>query len=828
MPGVNRRIRLEATGNRPKGAGLPNRRQVDFKEVFFKAPMNRFRGSHGSDWNQGFLVLFFIPGYFFLLFKGGTFSAPLSWPVTLAAHLVLASAGSFIFLRSGTTGFRRAGGFIDMILPALTVYLLLRVIVSPFPRYSMYTFVMFNLHIGVFYSVLQVARSGRGRELILRMVVLGAAGISLFSLIAYFCGHSARASMPLGHHNLLGGYLVITTPLCYGLYRRAGTAGGSGKASAFWLSLTITCAAALLVSGSMGSLLSILLSIVFAVVVFRRSGSPGRADVEIDGPGNLSPKIQNALVVSVLVLLLLWAAPPFRETLNRIPSLVPGTGDSSILFRYQIYRGALDGIRENLFFGSGPGTTPFLFSLFKRQVPNAFSPGQTVAQLHNAYLQIGFELGLVGLLFLFLLQGHFLQRLVRRVREEHRATVDPEMFFQPFFLTSLAGYSLNALTDSQLHVPAVTVTLTVVAALTLRPGQNILKQPPVAIASSSRRAEKSVGVGEDGNRAGSFHSGDFFRPERIRVACILFYGLIFCGSILFLARIHAAGYYYHAALKGIENNEDAAAVIHNLERACAIDRDFGFYHFELGYFLELTAGSLEIAGKHRHAAFLEERALREMEIALEYNPYSSIYLIHAGGLLQRLGQHEKALAKLRLAGILDYFSPFPFFYSGMCLHALDRDAEAVTEFAKAVTRFPRLIFASFWRENGNMLIFNSVLNSLRQCAIDGSAGAYEKDIVRWFYDIYRDFQSRMTASDNGPGIGPAVMYVQKNDLGDRPYSLYVFRKKGLVLNSAPIGIFGIFLNRRILDRPFEVFLEPMVKTEALLSAQPRAAAGMER
>jgi len=754
------------------------------------------RESHDSIRVHGFCILLSVPAYYFLLFKGGTFLSPFSWPVTLVAHTLLSAAGLLVLQRFKINKFRYAGGFIDVSLLVIFIFLLFQVFLSSLPRYSIYTFVMFILHVTVFYFFLQNMRSHEDWVFTLRMICFGAAGVSLYSLTFYLSGHSVRASMPLGHHNLLGGYLVLTIPLCFGLYRREVGRAGFNPSSFVWLAATFISVAALLASGSMGSLISFLFSTLVTVVISQRS-------VLLDG-GRMTSVLRKKTPVIFLKAVICFASivlcfrllPVFRETGIRILNLVLGGADTSVLFRYQIYKSAMNGILDKPVFGSGLGLTPFFFPLFKWQVPTAFSPGQTVAQLHNTYLHLGFELGLTGLILVLVLQSHLLLNLLKSVRNVDPNNASSGNGMKPYFLASLSGYSLNALTDSQLHVPAVTITLTLVVVLSLRTA--------LAAPKAHRKAD--------------FPYNYFVFRGRRSLLWLILCGCLLFWAISFIVKINTAGYYYYSALKGIERNEDAETLINDLERACKVDPDFGFYHFELGYFLEIFASSLEITGEHHRASVLISEAVKEMEIAEDLNPYSSIYLVHAGGLLYRLNQYEKALEKLRTAGALDYYSPFPAFYSGMSLHSLGRDDEAVVEFTKAIKRFPRLVFASYWQEGDNGRILRNVLESLRKDSRTNIVGANKKELVYAFFRKFHRFQSRL--ADPGESGPPATrIYMQKNDLDDRPYSLYVFKKKGLVIYSAPINIFEIFENNRLLDKPFSAFLEPGMTAKSLRASE---------
>jgi len=220
--------------------------------------------------------------------------------------------------------------------------------------------------------------------------------------------------MPLGHHNLLAGWLVFLLPLAaVGLHRT-----GARR----WLAATALTlgTGAILATGSL----------------------LGMAALTLQG------------------LLAAWWWPPLRKPLAMVTGLVAlsqiprglrilTASDLSSQARLLYLQAAWDGITERPAWGWGPGSTPWLIARFLKPDPAVNPPSQVVGDFHSLPAQLAFELGLVGLL---LGSGLWLFFIFRRWPARGKATPGHE---QLACLLGLAGGALYLLGNAPVTVLAL-------------------------------------------------------------------------------------------------------------------------------------------------------------------------------------------------------------------------------------------------------------------------------------------------------------------------------------------------------------------------------------
>ncbi len=253
--------------------------------------------------------------------------------------------------------------------------------------------------------------------------------VCLIALIRWQTLSLSRASLPLGHHNLLAGWLVLVFPLALAAGRFPGVSR--------WLA-TGTGAFGLVTMAATGSLLgatAVAIQAICAAVWWKR--------------------------------LRLWLIPGLLTfavlTLPRLLSMTRTT-DPSMLARVSYLEGGWRGLLERPSLGWGPGAVPWTLGEFLRPVAGILPASQIVGDLHSLPLQVAYEIGAAGLLLVLAIAGIF---YLRR-REEMGVSDDPLQ--QRAALLGLLGGAVFALGSAPLAVPALPVTAAVVTGLAL-PGQ---------------------------------------------------------------------------------------------------------------------------------------------------------------------------------------------------------------------------------------------------------------------------------------------------------------------------------------------------------------------
>lgn len=243
----------------------------------------------------------------------------------------------------------------------------------------------------------------------------------------------ARASMPLGHHNLLALFLLPLLMLALVELVKTRELRTTRAARRLCATSLLAGSAALLATGSLAGLVGF--GVGLAVVVLR-TAAPG--DTEDRFPRSY-PWVAGAL----LLLASVSAAPRVLDLL--------GGEDSSANARAVYARAAWDGLLERPFFGHGPGSAGWLLPRFVRPELGVNPAGEIVSDPHSFVLLALFETGLVGAALAALLVGTLGVRLLGEPREKATAA-----------LAALCAFAVMASASGWFVTPAVWIPLLLV------------------------------------------------------------------------------------------------------------------------------------------------------------------------------------------------------------------------------------------------------------------------------------------------------------------------------------------------------------------------------
>jgi uncharacterized protein involved in response to NO len=248
-------------------------------------------------------------------------------------------------------------------------------------------------------------------------------------------------SFPLGHQNLVAGFLVLTLPIAVGVafyykdWRR-------------WLGNAATLMGLIVMvsTGSRGGFLglgaALVLGVVFALL--------------IDWSWKKVRLAAGALVILLsLIGILISSNGNFRY---RIGAIFTGQ-DLNILSRNWAWGVGLKEWQDNPWFGVGIGANPYTFDQYQsgmRQYPWSTMLFQ---QLHNSLIQVLAELGSLGGIAILITLG-LLVRSIWKLYQVKQLTILPSSVF-----CGLTGYGLMSLTDYELEVPAISMALVILVAL---------------------------------------------------------------------------------------------------------------------------------------------------------------------------------------------------------------------------------------------------------------------------------------------------------------------------------------------------------------------------
>jgi tetratricopeptide (TPR) repeat protein len=246
-------------------------------------------------------------------------------------------------------------------------------------------------------------------------------------------------SFPLGHQNFVAGFLVLTLPVAAGIafhykdWRR-------------WLGIgTVLLGLWDMVStGSRGGFIGLGVALILSIV-FTLINDWSWKKVKL-AAGAL-------LILLSLIGILISSNGNFRY---RIGAIFTGQ-DLNILSRNWAWGVGLREWQENPWFGVGLGANPYTF----KQYATSQYPWSRMLfqQLHNSFIQVIAELGSLGGLAI-LATVALIAWLTWKLHHAGRLTLLSISIFCGF-----AGYGIISLTDYQLEVPAISLTLALLTAL---------------------------------------------------------------------------------------------------------------------------------------------------------------------------------------------------------------------------------------------------------------------------------------------------------------------------------------------------------------------------
>jgi hypothetical protein len=264
------------------------------------------------------------------------------------------------------------------------------VLASPVPRAGLFGWLLGPIVFLAFKGLASlVERAPESAEFALALSVVVVSGSAL---VLWGMGWGPRPALPLGHHNLLAFWLVLTLPLA---------------------------AAGLAFSGQRRGWGGFALGIGGWALASTRSlaGAVGFAAAVAWAWPRLSRALQRLLLGAALLLLATFG--------GRLRDLLMGE-DPSFQARIGYLEAALSGAKERVLWGWGLGSTPWLLAEWMTPRPGWNPPAEGVGEAHSLAAQLLFELGLPlggGVFLAGLLLPWWLERRASGLEESLRLRI---------------------------------------------------------------------------------------------------------------------------------------------------------------------------------------------------------------------------------------------------------------------------------------------------------------------------------------------------------------------------------------------------------------------
>lgn len=554
--------------------------------------------------------------YLFFVLAGGTFQGVTRPLIAAGAHLLFAASSFYAALLAYRGRLERLGRGADLLLALLFIFLVAAALGSPIPRITLFFIAPFAGITSLLYTApawwkKHSATAGEtgtqdfgnrlGNILFIGLFAVTIAAAAKMA-VDYLSGFSGRPHFPMGHKNFLAGFIVLTLPAA-----AAFSISLKGYPRVFGCIASFAVLSLLFATASVGGLFGVVASCLAGFYFYSRKKAGFRRPAGLTG-----------LVILGAVLVFIATPGTVRYT-SRFANISSEGIDLSTGNRLDYASGAFQALKESPLKARGAGSTAFLYVEDKIHKPDEDVIGKHLSQLHNTYVNLLYELGIPGAALLLLLLAALAVPLVGPGKRSPGGEA---------MICGIFGYAVFAISDSQLHVHAIPLTLIL-----------------VYIAARSGIPAKTGVPGLPRWSASIFAAAGLFT-------------VLFCGWIDIA---HTIG---HRGVSRILNEIDTGITTESLGRSFAdlklaakIDPRLGFYQYEAAVVGQDLIRRL--SGPESEQVAVETSLL--FRSAVRFSPGPGQYALHAGGFLAQQGAYEVSLDILRIARALEIYSPFPRF-----------------------------------------------------------------------------------------------------------------------------------------------------------------------
>ena len=550
----------------------------------------------------------------------------------------------------------------------------------------------------LFYLLVDLWRAGRGPEIVPSLVIVGSF-VPLLSLIEYLAWYGGLLPVPLrsgdgswlsvagwagilpsaSHRpifavnaNHLAAVLALGIPFLVGRLLAGPTRRGRALAL---LALALVCVPFLLTlsrGGLLAGLVAISSTLVLTLLATGRPvRSPRRRLLTLMGVvGGLLAGLAGALVATGFQAGLVgnWLRP---ETLtNRLP----------------FWGAAIDLLARHPLAGVGPGGFGLALAGYAAQWPDL----HRVQLAHNGLLQIGAELGGIGILA----AGWLIGTLILVFHRRWRASRGGERLGLVPIGGALIGFLAANVFDAYFTFQLVMIPVTILVVMLVAPVAPVTSSPAQAgralaaaqlwkerraFARPDRRTQlKPAEIGDPATTA----------PYRLPLAV-----LAGCGAILVVVSInHAWAAFAQARLAASSGQWRQAE--RDLERAAARDPSFPFYFSQLGLVRGFLAEEAALSPAEQRA-----RATWAAAAYQQGRPLAQpTDLLNEARLQELAGDLTAAVETAQAAVERSPWDPLPLLNWGRWLELTGDRSGAIAAYSRAIARAPELRRAEFWLE----------------------------------------------------------------------------------------------------------------------------------
>jgi O-antigen ligase len=277
---------------------------------------------------------------------------------------------------------------------------------------------------------------------------------ALAGLGSFFGSGSHRATAAYGNSQLLAAFLAPLLPMVLALAHGAATRGGQRMAAIAAAMVAVTLVLTYNRSAWLGSAVGVM---VVAAWIVRITPQGQRVK---QTRGWILPAMATLAALGLCLAIFGGGRETGARVIAKARTLAAVSQIGVFQWRLEMWRGCAEMIRARPAMGWGIGSFPAHAGAYSAVAPSAAQVadrGVTLSSLaHNEYLQLGAELGLIGLALYLAVLGGFFTRAAGRLRQ---TTSEPRKWLLVGALGAVAAYCVSALGNPGGHFGDVSPVL---------------------------------------------------------------------------------------------------------------------------------------------------------------------------------------------------------------------------------------------------------------------------------------------------------------------------------------------------------------------------------
>lgn len=608
-----------------------------------------------------------------------SYSASVSWPWILLWQTAFLLAGAWCIwtLRQFSIPFRFLGYGLDWIVIAALFVATISALQSDFKVVGLWNALLLSNYAVTLYISVHWLRNGLSRHFLWLITAISGFVTSVIGIafwqpspemwLSNNFNTALRNSWPLGHHNFVGGYELLTFPIVLSFFWFY--TGWRRYLSAIAAAIV---AFSLYISGSRGALVgAIAMVVVFgsAFLIRRRK--------------NLSKRSLIAVTCVLLAVAFLVFSNPRMRTLFSLSvspeanSITATTALSDGPARDRIFmlQATQNILSVRPMFGVGPGNLSRVYNLYR---PTDAGTGlDLVQQMHNMPAQILSELGIIGFTtYIAWLIG--LTKIGIKLKQKIQKR---DQYIFCGITASFLGYAVSSLTDYQLENIGISMTLLVMTASLINLGDEYIDSSSATLVLSHKH-------------------------RRVLSLCIL---AVTCASLQIWLRFDAGLYLAKAASNNIRMGNIVAADNNWSKASSLVPWDPTYAVLAAEQLVSIKKGAANLEDKKE----LTKSALEYLESTTQSAPNDPWFNQNLATLAIENNDPKKAeWYALRASQLFPRNHSLVYYTLGLSYLEQNLTEKAVTAFSLEALAKPSFLFTDLWSTEPFIDLLPAVVNKI--------------------------------------------------------------------------------------------------------------------